>query len=112
VKFIAALAVALALSVTPALAGQKPQPARAGGARQVVVASVVSADAAGKKITVKDAVGAVSTLPVEGKGITMLEFLKAGDQVNLTCRTRKKGSDQTVLNIRLANAKTRIKKKV
>jgi hypothetical protein len=112
VAVVTAVAVTLALAALPALAREKQKPARAGGARrQVVAATVVSADATAGKIRVKDEKGVESSMAVEAKAVALLPYLTAGDKVNLTCRSTKTGTDRTVLNIRLANPRKKIAKK-
>jgi hypothetical protein len=61
-----------------------------------VEAEVVSTDLAAKTITIKGE-GENKTAPVEGKAVSALKRVKAGETWTLTCRDNEKGEHQAVI---------------
>lgn len=86
--FVAALILG---AVTPALAAGKTHD---------VKATIVSIDAQGKTITIKDEKGEEKTAPVMGKAVDELKNFKAGDKVTLTCHDNDKGEHEGVTGIK------------
>ena len=92
--FVAAVAVA----AVPQKAAQK-----AAGKTHEMSAEVVSADANAKTLTVKGEAGAANkTVPCEGKAVSSLKTLKAGEKVTLVCRDNEKGEHQAITGIKPA----------
>lgn len=91
---LAALAVIvglLAVSAAPALAGT--------GKTHKMNVQVVSVDAKGKMITVKDEKGESHTAPVMGDAVAQLDKITAGEKVTLTCQDDEKGNHKGVIAI-------------
>src|SRR5215510_7195838 len=63
---------------------------------------VVSVDAKGKMITVKDDKGESHTAPVMGAAVAELDKVKAGDKVTVTCEDDDKGNHKGVIAIKMA----------
>lgn len=94
-----ALCGAVALAQAPPPTESQPSPAKKMGMRKLT-ATVVSTDASGQQITVRNlsmgkstAAGTSTgtddtvTLKVEGKAVTSLASVKAGDSITLSCAT-------------------------
>ena len=79
-------------------------PVLAAGKTHDMVGTVVSVDAAGKKITFKDDTGTSMTVPVLDKAVGSLKTLKAGQEVTLTCQDNENGDHEGVSAIKVAKA--------
>jgi hypothetical protein len=103
-----ALCGGLALAQNPGTTTAKPQEKRATDMKDhKMTAEVVSTDATAQQITVRKlSMGGTSsstepadaptfTLKVEGKALTRLSTVKAGDNVNLSCRPASASSATT-----------------
>jgi Cu/Ag efflux protein CusF len=96
---------ALALLLTTSMAYATPSKHAATNAKTHIVATeVVKADVAGKKLTVKGPNGSDMTMPCEGKAVTELKSVKAGEKVDLVCKYNDKGEHETVVGIKPASA--------
>jgi hypothetical protein len=112
-KLLAFSLVAL-VAASPSFAATSSKPksstAKTAPKTHVVSAEVVSTDATGKTITIKDASGD-KTVPVEGKAVASLSTVKAGDKVKLTCRDNEAGEHQAVTAIHKSTATASTKSK-
>jgi hypothetical protein len=63
----------------------------------------VSYDAAKKELTLKTDTGDV-TSPVQGRALTQVKTLKAGDKVIATCRDKADGTHEATIGIKKAPA--------
>jgi hypothetical protein len=91
---LASVAVVLGLLVATAA------PAVAAMKTHKMDAEVVSVDAKGKMITLKDDKGESHAAPVMGAAIAELDHVKAGDKVTVTCQDDEKGNHQGVVGIK------------
>jgi hypothetical protein len=76
-------------------------PLMAGGKTHDMKGEIVSVDAQGMKITIKDEKGEEHTAPVMGKAVEMLKSLQPGQKVSLTCQDNEKGEHQGVTAIKV-----------
>jgi Cu/Ag efflux protein CusF len=95
------LGLALVLAVTLLV---QATPAVAAGKTHNLTGTVVSTDAAGKKITFKDDSGTSMTVPVLDKAVGTLKTLKPGEKVVLTCQDNEKGDHEGVAAIKVEKA--------
>ncbi len=101
------IAVVSVFFVFPARARtQEPSPspsaAKAAPARNQVVGTVVSVDEAQSTITFKDAKDQTTTWKAEGKAVSKLKTLKAGDKVKIQYTLDEKGAPRAAVAIRPA----------
>jgi len=71
------------------------------GKTHPVSAEFVSYDPVTKKATVKGEKGE-TTVPLEGKALTEVEHIKAGEKVMLTCRDNAQGEHEAITAIKPA----------
>ncbi|HEV8119945.1 MAG TPA: hypothetical protein VGQ67_03020 [Candidatus Polarisedimenticolia bacterium] len=95
------LGLALVLAMTLLV---QATPAVAAGKTHDLTGTVVSTDAAGKKITFKDDSGTSMTVPVLDKAVGTLKTLKPGEKVVLTCQDNEKGDHEGISAIKVAKA--------
>ena len=88
-----------AVSPTPAAS---PGAAKPAGARNQVLGTVVSVDAAQSTITFKDEKDQTATWKAEGKAANRLKNLKAGDKVKIHYTVDDKGAPKAAVAIRPA----------
>jgi hypothetical protein len=93
------MALALLLTTTLVYAAPAKSPAAKTKMHVIAAAEVVKADTDAKKLTVKGSDNKETTMPCEGKAISELKMVKAGEKVNLTCRDNSKGEHEAVVNI-------------
>jgi hypothetical protein len=98
--------VALAQEPAKPTAPAKPAPAKAATKAPAVkthdvTTEVVSIDSVKHTITLKGE-NENTTAPVEGKALTHLKSIKAGEKVTVTCRDNEKGEHQAVTEIKPA----------
>jgi hypothetical protein len=74
----------------------------ASGKTHMVSGEFVSYDPVAKKATVKDEKGQTSAVPLEGKAISEVAHVKAGEKVMLTCRDNARGEHQAITAIKPA----------
>jgi hypothetical protein len=98
-----ATVLALAVIVTVSLL-VSAAPAVAAGKTHEVKGTVVSTDAAGKKITFKDDTGSSMTVPVLDKAVATLKTLKPGEKVVMTCQDNEKGDHEGVAAFKVEKA--------
>jgi hypothetical protein len=79
-------------------------PAMAAGKTHDVNGTVVSTDAAGKKITYKDESGTSITVPVLDKAVGTLKTLKPGEKIVMTCQDNENGDHEGISAIKVAKA--------
>ena len=105
-KKLVMLATAMALIADVAMAqtaAKKPAAAPAAQAKtHEVNAEFVSADAAAKKVTLKDDKGQSMTIAAEAAAMTDAKALKAGDKVTASCRDSASGQHEAVTHIKKA----------
>ena len=92
------LALAIVMMVSLLVAAT---PAMAAGKTHEMSGTVVSTDAAGKKLTFKDDTGSSMTVPVLDKAMGTLKTLKPGEKVVLTCQDNEKGDHEGVAAIKV-----------
>ncbi len=102
--------VALAQEPAKPTAPAKPAPAKAATKAPAVkthdvTTEVVSIDSVKHTITLKGE-KENTTAPVEGKALTHLKNIKAGEKVTVTCRDNEKGEHQAVTEIKAATKAT------
>ena len=101
---LAAVGVAHAQTKAPAKSAVGSTGTTAKAKAKTIKAEVVSADAAAKTLTVKDASGASTTYTATGGAVAALSTVKAGDWVTVTAM------DTTASKIVKAPTKTHAKK--
>jgi hypothetical protein len=103
--FVIAGVASASQATAPAKPAAKPAPAAAPAAAKthVVEAEVVSADVAGKTLTVKTDKGE-ATMKVDAAASSHLKTLKAGEKVKLTCRDNDKGEHEAISHITVEKA--------
>jgi hypothetical protein len=94
----AAFAATQATATKPKTQATKSSHAMTAAKTRTIEAEVVSADAAGKTLTVKEA-GENKTLAVEGTAAKHLTSLKSGEKVKLTVRESAEGQPEAVTKI-------------
>ena len=96
------LTVLLCAATLAGLVLAQPHPLLAAGKTHELAGTIVSVDAAAKKITFKDDTGTSMTVPVLDKAVATLKTVKAGDKVTLTCQDNEKGDHEGVSAIKVA----------
>jgi Cu/Ag efflux protein CusF len=104
------IALASILLLTASLAYAAPAKSATPKAKTHVVATeVVSADVAGNKLTVKGPNNTEMTMPCQGKAVSELKSVKAGEKVDVVCQDNAKGEHVAIVGIKPASA-TKAKK--
>jgi hypothetical protein len=99
VVLVACLAVGLVLASDTQKHGKNHQ-----GKTHEMTVEFVSADAKAKTITIKADNGETKTAPLMDKAVGMVNGLKAGSRVTLTCQDNMKGEHMGVIAIKPAES--------
>ena len=106
-SFVLAAGVAFAAPQGTAAPAKKTAAAKAtktaAAKTHEVSAEFVSYDAAKKSLTIKTDAGE-QTAPVQGKALTSVKSLKAGDKVVVTCKDNAAGEHEAAIAIKKAPA--------
>ncbi|MGE5198925.1 MAG: hypothetical protein ACM3H9_04740 [Rhodospirillaceae bacterium] len=99
------IVLASVLLITASLAYAAPaKPATPKAKTHIVATEVVKVDAAAKKLTVKGPNDTEMTLPCEGKAVSELKTVKAGEKVDVVCKDNEKGEHEAFVGIKPASA--------
>ena len=95
-----AVVLALALAAGWVFAAGSQAPASAAGKTHDMIVQIVSVDAQGNRITIKDDKGETKTVQVLGNAVGKLTMMRTGGMFTLTCQDNEKGEHQGIIAIK------------